>query len=166
MTKIVLDSDGLIKLTKAGCLKEIIDHFECLITEEVYDETVVKGLERYYDDAFEVNEFIKDGILKVEKKCNNQSAHDMLGNHKFGKGESSSLHLFLNIDAKAIISDDRAFINLLDKNDISYVIPTDLIVRLYELNVITKEKSIKALDRIKIYVQKYSYDVARRNLEG
>lgn len=165
MTKIVLDSDGLIKLTKAGCLRGILDNFECLITEEVYNETVVRGLERYYDDAFEINEYIKDGMLSVEKKYNNQSAHDLLRNHKFGKGESSSLHLFLSINAKAIISDDRAFLNLLDKNDIPYVIPTDLIVRLYELNIITKEKSIKALDRIKIYVQKYSYDVAKHNLE-
>ncbi len=89
----------------------------------------------------------------------------MLENCTFGVGECSTLHRFHNLYAKVIVTDDRAFLNLLDRNNIPYIIPTDLIVRLYELKVITKDESINFLDAIKVYVSGPNYDVARRNLE-
>ena len=165
MNKIVLDSDGLITLTKSGCLMKILNSFQCSITEEVYDETVIRGMERAHGDAYEINGLIKKGKLKVENTKNNKSVENMLENRTFGAGECSTLHLFHNSDAKVIVTDDRAFLNLLDKNNISYIIPTDLIVRLYELKVITKDESINSLDAIKVYVSGPNYDAARRNLE-
>ena len=165
MNKIVLDSDGLIKFTKSGCLMKILNSFQCLITEEVYNETIIRGMERAHDDAYEINGLIKEGKLKVENIKNNKLVENMLKNRTFRVGECSTLHLFHNLDAKVIVTDDRAFLNLLDKNNISYIIPTDLIVRLYELKVITKDESINSLDAIKIYVSGPNYDAARRNLE-
>ncbi len=165
MHKIVLDSDGLIKLTKSGCLMKILNCFQCSITEEVYDETVIRGMERAHDDAYEINELVKEGKLKVENIKNNKLVESMFENRTFGAGECSTLHLFHNSDTKVIVTDDRAFLNLLDKNNIPYIIPTDLIVRLYELKVITKDESINSLDAIKIYVSGPNYDAARRNLE-
>ena len=165
MHKIVLDSDGLIKLTKSGCLVKILDNFQCSITEEVYDETVVRGMERAHDDAYEINDLIKEGKVKVETSKNNKSVEKMLENRTFGAGECSTLHQFYNSYAKVIVTDDRAFLNLLDKNNIPYIIPTDLIVRLYELKLMTKDESINSLDSIKIYVSRSNYDLARSNLE-
>ncbi len=144
---------------------KILNSFQCSITEEVYDETVIRGMERAHGDAYEINGLIKEGKLKVKNTKNNKSVENMLENRTFGAGECSTLHLFHNSDAKVIVTDDRAFLNLLDKNNIPYIIPTDLIVRLYELKVITKDESINSLDAIKIYVSGPNYDVARRNLE-
>ena len=144
---------------------KILNSFQCLITEEVYNETIIRGMERAHDDAYEINELIKEGKLKVENAINNKLVENMFENRTFGVGECSTLHLFHNSDAKVIVTDDRAFLNLLDKNNISYIIPTDLIVRLYELKVITKDESINSLDAIKIYVSGPNYDAARRNLE-
>lgn len=144
---------------------KILNSFQCTITEEVYDETVIRGMERAHGDAYEINGLIKKGKLKVENTKNNKSVENMLENRTFGAGECSTLHLFHNSDAKVIVTDDRAFLNLLDKNNIPYIIPTDLIVRLYELKVITKDESINSLDAIKVYVSGPNYDAARRNLE-
>jgi predicted nucleic acid-binding protein len=143
----------------------ILNSFQCSITEEVYDETVIRGMERAHDDAYKINGLIKEGKLKVENIKNNKLVENMLENRTFGVGECSTLHLFHNLYAKVIVTDDRAFLNLLDRNNISYIIPTDLIVRLYELKVITKDESINSLDAIKIYVSGQNYDAARRNLE-
>ena len=41
MNTIVLDSDALIKLTKAGCLERILATIDCFISREVYEETVI-----------------------------------------------------------------------------------------------------------------------------
>ncbi|KAF5424391.1 MAG: putative nucleic acid-binding protein, contains PIN domain, partial [Candidatus Methanocomedens sp.] len=128
-------------------------------------ETVIRGMERAHDDAYEINELVKEGKLKVENIKNNKLVESMFENRTFGAGECSTLHLFHNSDTKVIVTDDRAFLNLLDKNNIPYIIPTDLIVRLYELKVITKDESINSLDAIKIYVSGPNYDAARRNLE-
>ena len=144
---------------------KILNSFQCSITEEVYDETVIRGMERAHDDAYEINELVKEGKLKVENIKNNKLVENMFENRTFGVGECSTLHLFHNSDAKVIVTDDRAFLNLLDRNNISYIIPTDLIVRLYELKVITKDESINFLDAIKVYVSGQNYDAARRNLE-
>jgi len=144
---------------------KILNSFQCSITEEVYDETVIRGMERAHDDAYKINGLIKEGKLKVENIKNNKLVENMLENRTFGVGECSTLHLFHNSDAKVIVTDDRAFLNLLDRNNISYIIPTDLIVRLYELKVITKDESINFLDAIKVYVSGQNYDAARRNLE-
>ena len=165
MNKIVFDSDGLIKLTKSGCLMKILNSFQCSITEEVYDETVISGMERAHGDAYEINGLIKEGKLKVKNTKNNKYVENMLENRTFGFGECSTLHLFYNSDAKVIVTDDRAFLNLLDNNNVPYIVPTDLIVRLYELKVMTKDESINSLDAIKIYVSGSNYNAARRNLE-
>ncbi|MCX9013834.1 MAG: hypothetical protein OIN89_03410 [Candidatus Methanoperedens sp.] len=165
MTKIVLDSDGLIKLIKAGCYHKLFKHFACSITKEVYEETVIRGMERMYDDAFQIEELIKKGLLNIEKTKNNQQARRILKNTSVGKGESSSLHLFLNANAMVIISNDRAFLNLLEQNNIPFIIPADLIVRLYELNMISKDEATDALFQIKPYVNKNSYNNAKANLE-
>lgn len=165
MTKIVFDSDGLIKLIKGGCYQELFEHFTCSISKEVYEETVIKGMERLYEDAFQIEELVKNKKLKVEKAKNNKHAQFILKYSDVGKGEASTLHLFFDTNAKAIISDDRVFLNLLQQNNVPFITPTDLIVRLYELKIISKEEAMEALTKIEPYVNKNSYNNAKANLE-
>ena len=165
MNTIVLDSDGLIKLTKAGCLEKILGAIDCFISKEVYVETVINGMKRFHEDAFRIDELVKDGKLKIEETRNNEMAWEILKESKLGKGEKSTLHLFFNKSALAIISDDRVFLNILHKNNIPFIIPTDMIVRLYELKIITMGESIEVLNMIKPYVNKHNYDRAKNNLE-
>jgi len=166
MTKIIFDSDGLIKLVKAGCFQKLPKHFTCLISNEVYEETVLKGMERLYEDAFQIEELVKKKMLKVEKVKNNKKAQSILENSKVGKGETSTLHLFFNINAEAIISDDRVFLKILHLNNIPFIIPIDLIIRLYELKIISKEEAMDGLTEIKPYVNKNCYNNAKANLEA
>lgn len=166
MTKIIFDSDGLIKLVKAGCFRKLPDYFTCLISNEVYEETVLKGMERLYEDAFQIEELVKKKMLKVENVKINNKAQSILENSKVGKGEISTLHLFFNTKAKAIISDDRIFLKILHQNNIPFIIPIDLIIRLYELKIISKQEAIDGLIEIKPYVNKNCYDNAKANLEA
>ena len=165
MNKLVFDSDGIIKMTKADCIEKVLQHFDCFITREVYDETVVKGKERFHEDAFLLDAFVNEGKLKLKEAEPNESARFILSNSTVGQGESSTLHLFFNIHAKAIISDDRVFLNLLQRNNVRFIIPTDLIVRLYQLKILTKKESKEALTMIKPMTNKNNFDKAIKNLE-
>jgi len=162
---IVLDSDALIKLTKAGCLGKILGTIDCFISNEVYEETVIDGMKRFYEDAFQIDRLVREGKLKIEETRNNEMAQNILEGSKLGKGENSTLHLFFNMNASAIISDDKAFLNILHQNNIPFIIPTDLIVRLYELKILTMAEFMKALDTIKPYVSKHNYDRAKNSPE-
>ena len=48
---VVFDSDGLIKLAKAGALERVLEAWTCLVPRAVYVETVERGLEAAYPDA-------------------------------------------------------------------------------------------------------------------
>ncbi len=73
-------------------------------------------MERLYEDAFQIEELVKKKMLMVEKVKNNKKAQSIIKNSRIGKGETSTLHLFFNIDAQAIISDDRIFLKILHQN--------------------------------------------------
>ena len=163
MKNIVFDSDGLIKLTKAGILEKIIEHFICSITKEVYDETVVKGMERFYDDAFQIDGLIRKGKIMVKNIENNKQASNILEDSSLGRGETSSLHLYFNLNAEAIISDDRVFLSVLQQNNVAFITPADLIVRSFELRIFSKDESLNALDMIEPYI--CNHEKAKSDME-
>ena len=43
MYKLLIDSDSLIKASKAGFLYQIVHNFEVFITKNVHDEAVTEG---------------------------------------------------------------------------------------------------------------------------
>ena len=94
MNTIVLDSDALIKLTKAGCLEKILSTIDCFISNKVYEETVIDGMKRFYEDAFQIDKLVRTGKLKIEETRNNEMAQNILKGSKLGEGENSALHLF------------------------------------------------------------------------
>jgi len=115
---------------------------------------------------FQIEQLVKKKMLKVENVKNDNKAQIILENSNVGKGETSTLHLFCNTNAKAIISDDRIFLKILHQNNISFIIPIDLIIRLYELKTISKEEAVEGLIEIKPYVNKNCYNEAKANLEA
>jgi len=59
--KIVVDAHGLIKLGKAGGLALLLESFEVLIPEAVYEEAVVTGKLELYEDAFALEKALEEG---------------------------------------------------------------------------------------------------------
>ena len=78
-------------------------------------KTVISGMRRFYEDAFRIDGWVRGGKLTVEGTINNKIAQDILKGSKLGKGENSTLHLFFNKNASSIISDDRAFLNIITR---------------------------------------------------
>lgn len=158
MYKIVFDSDGLIKLVKAGIFDSI--KLKCIISQQVYREAVVEGKKQLYQDAFEIEKFIKNKKITVIKITIDETIPGL------GKGELSTLLLFKKLKAHAIISDDRKFLKLLDERQIAYIVPTEAIVGLASNKHLEKEKAIQALNKIKNLVRKENYESAVNALGG
>jgi len=165
MTKFVLDSDGLIKLTKSGIVELVADRFECFIADEVKKESVVEGKKRLYEDAFVIEKNINEKKIKVLKAKKNTKAQRIEGTKKLGIGEQSALNLFFELDADAIISDDQAFLNVLHRENVPFIIPSDLVARLLELKTLEKKDALSALSIIKPYIKESNYMKAKKRIE-
>lgn len=166
MNSIILDADGLIKLGKTGLLPFLARSYNCIITDQVFKEAVEKGKKYFYEDAFVLENYTSQGIVKVAITKTNSKAKKILQNvQSLGEGEKSTLHLFYNQNVLAIVSDDVAFLNLLDSYNIPYLTPANLISRLVELKKITKKKGLIALENLRPYTRSSIYELVKKELE-
>ena len=138
-----MDSDVLIKLTKIG-LKEIIaSMLEIYIPKRVYEETVVES--KGYPDAEKIQENIDAGNIHV------------FGSFRQEKGEVESFRLYRLGGFELIASDDRKFLNYLEKYNIPYLTSSSLIVYLFHKNRLTGKDTIKYIDSLKAHISNDQY---------
>lgn len=145
--KVVMDSDVLIKFTKTGCKEAIVSSLDVSIPVRVYNETVTES--KGCLDANRIQENINNGMIQV------------LGLPSSDKGELEALKLYRSGGFELIVSDDRKFLNSLDRNGIPYLTSSSMVVyRLYN-NKISHEDTIKYIDNLKMYISQRQYSVAR-----
>lgn len=170
MGKIVLDSDGLIKLQKAGVLRILASRCECIIPEAVYKESVDDGKKGLYEDAFLIEEVVEEAIKRIEiNDCPSDNIERMDEDdlESLGDGEKEVFRLYFQEGADAVISDDRAFLKTLDRYDkVEYFTPCNAIYILYKKGMLTKEESLKGLDQIKDLVRKDVYNEVIIKIKG
>jgi hypothetical protein len=166
MIKVIFDSDGIIKIVKSVVANEVTGNFECFISDRVYEEAVIWGKDRLYEDAFRIEDLVLKDRLKVVRAMASPKAKRMLiGHGSLGEGEISTLHLFFDTKAKAIVSDDQAFLNMLYRNNVPFIIPSDLIARLSGLDILDRKKCLSALKRIRPYIGESNYLRAKNRIE-
>jgi predicted nucleic acid-binding protein len=149
--KVVADSDVLIKLTKTGSKEVIVSLVKIFIPKRVYEETVTES--KGYIDANKIRENIKEGKIQVA------------GLSMCDKGEIEALKLYKSGGFELIVSDDKKFLNYLERNDIPYLTSSSLIVYLLYKNKISKEDTIKYIDNLKMYISKGQYLTAMSEVQ-
>ena len=156
--KLVLDADAVIKLARAEVLGSLTDGARCYLSQQVYDE-VLKGKEKMYEDAFVAEALCTQRKIKVQEVSTEAKAG-------LGIGEWSSKQLFHTIKADAIVSDDRKFLSLLEREGVSFMVSTDCIVLLGLSQSLTKSEALLALEKIKPLVRQEQYRAATQKLGG
>jgi predicted nucleic acid-binding protein len=168
--QLVLDADSLIKLCKAGVLEQVAQAFQCVIPEAVYHEAVVRGKERLYPDAEEIERIVMAAIPihKTPAQYLGQMHSPGPGPDQekvLGPGETAVLALAQHIGESVIISDDRQFLALLHSQHVPFLPPTGLIVAMTHQQVIPKEQAREALDRMRPLISRGAYQDATQDLE-
>lgn len=158
MAKFVLDADGTIKLAKAGVLEELAGSAKCLLTQQVHRE-IMKGKEKMYEDAFITERLTADAMIRVIKTSDERMEN-------LGAGETSSLSAFRKEFADLIVTDDRKFISALERQNIPFLTPTDVIIWLFKKGKISREKGMDAVERIRDIVRKDAYIQAKKAIGG
>lgn len=153
-----MDSDSLIKLTKAGAKELVLNNIDVLIPPMVVNETT-ESKERF-PDALKIHENINRGLLKI-KEPPNSSFVKSLGI----KGGEAQV-LMLHDSSSAISSDDAKFLNLLENLNIPYLTPASIIVFLLKKGAIKKDESRKLLGNLKEMVSDEEYHLAMDEIEN
>ena len=175
MSKIILDSDGLINLKKAGLLSALVDRHKCLIPKAVYKETVTRGKKELYEDAFGIEEIVEENIECKQAKKSDESEQVLESKDPttLGKGEKQTLRLHFQEKGDAVISDDRTFLNLLvrynqegESKKVAFMTLANVIVAMADKEIITADKAKRGLNKIKDLIRDSSYQTALEELKG
>lgn len=159
MYKVIADVDGLIKLAKSGLLGNITKHIQIIISQQVYMEAVESGKERLYEDAYIIDSFVEKGDIQLVKSSAKEEGD-------LSVGELSSLRLYKKGTAPLILSDDRKFLNILERHGIPFIMPTDLIAVLAKHRKLDKQEAVKGLQKIKGFVRDDVYLAALNYIGG
>lgn len=155
-----MDSDALIKLTKAGLLPIITHAWQCLIPDEVYEEVVVRGKREAHPDAAEIERFIGRGLERGRARAAPRRLPAALG-----LGERAVVALFEKERADLILTDDRAFLAALRRSGLPHLTPALALVKLTEQGAVSLDRARDYLDRLKPLIRSSAYEAARADLQ-
>lgn len=161
MYNLLLDSDALIKLAYSGVLVQVCQTFNCITTEEVRHETVDEGKKRLYPDADIIEAVFENKLLKIKKPKTK-----IRESSRLGKGELSIFELSKNVKNCILVSDDKTFLRELEKEDIDFLVPPDLIVLLRQKRKISCEDARRYINQMKAFIGEEAYREAIKNLGG
>ncbi len=156
--KLVMDSDSLIKLTKAGAKEIVLSNIEVFIPPSVENETT--GGKEKFPDALRIHENINKGLLKVKNPPNNSFVKSL------GIKGGEAQVLMLHDSSSAVSSDDAKFLDLLENLNIPYLTPASIIVFLLKKGAIKKDESRKLLGNLKEFVSDEEYHLAMDEVDN
>lgn len=156
--KLVMDSDSLIKLTKAGAKEIVLNNMEVYIPTLVMSETTQN--KKKFSDALKIQENINRGLLMVK----NPSESSFVKSLGIKGGEAQVL--MLHDSSSVISSDDAKFLNFLENLNIPYLTPASVIVFLLKKRAIRKEESRRLLGNLKEFVSDEEYHLAMDEVEN
>jgi len=153
--KIVMDSDCLIKLTKAGLKEDLCGAFSISITGRVHEEVVERGRDKGRDDAFLVEENIAKGRIRIERADRPEGR----------PGEAEAVALFLEGGFDAIGSDDRRFLGKLRISGIPYVTPAVCVALLAKERKWKLSPALSKLESLSPWISDEEYRTVKLFLE-
>lgn len=163
--KVVLDSDGLIKLAKAGVLDRVVSAWECFVPRAVYAETVERGARSGYPDAFIIRQALLPSHVRPHVR-NPQAAALLQRKRGLGRGERDALHLFCAAGADAIITDDLSFTTFLEHANLDCLPPALVLVQLANEGQLSSKRALEALERMRPFIRSAVYRAAMNDLSS
>ena len=156
-----MDSDCLVKLTKAGAKEIVAVAMEIHIPYLVKKETVDDVKDRSYPDALVIEENIKRKVLHLRRYKGKSSAAISMT-----KGEEEVVSLYLGGGYEAVASDDRRFLKKLQVAGIPYLTSSACVLYLFINERIKKTAVIEILKGLSPFISKEEYDISKFYLEG
>ncbi len=161
MYKLLVDSDALIKVTKAGFIETTASAFKIYITDDVYKEAVEQGRKGLYEDADKIKSLIDAKrilIIKASKYKKTKPKQD------FGKGETSVFQAYKK--DYLIVTDDLSFAVYLNEESIKNISSAHLLIELLRKGKIKNTEAYFHLEKLKPLIRKEIYELVKEDIKG
>jgi hypothetical protein len=163
--KVIMDSDSLIKLTKAEAKEIVLESIEAHIPPKVFEVVVTIPKEEGYPDAFLIEESLQRGLLAIGKSGEDQHIEEMITGMRMGYGEADVFRLYKSGSFDAISSDDSRFLKIIDALSVPYLTPSALIVYLFDKKILSGTDAKMYINNLKEMVSEEEYYLAIREVE-
>ena len=150
-----MDSDCLIKLTKAGLKEEICKQFGVTIPFTVKREVVDIGKSKDLPDAELVEKNIENDFIRLTGKVSPVHL----------KGDQALVEIFKREQYDLIATDDAKLTRLLKSMAIPYILPGLLICSLYQRSIINKTTALNWLGKLSDFISEDEYSMTKILLE-
>jgi len=161
-----MDSDTLIKLTRAGGKEVVASAVEIVVPPEVKKEAVDEGKRGGFPDAFEIERNIEKGLIKVVKARKAGETETIVRELGLMGGEAGVFRLFRDGKCKVVASGDQKFLDLIEALNIPFVTPSALIVRLWKNGKIERDACLELLKKLEPMISDEEYQLALFELKG
>lgn len=160
---IVFDSSTLILLAKKELLDMFLDNFDGIVAvpKAVREETCIK--ESF--DALLIEKRVEDGKIKVYEVEKKDLVKRLTEDFNLGDGEAEAIILCIERGSKILATDDKTAINACKVLRIRFTTAINILIRLYEKQLIEREKALMKLDNLRVvgrYKEKIIEDAKRR----
>lgn len=114
-----VDACTLIYLSKTKLIKPLTQSFQFHASNKVLEETVKKGKENLYKDAYYTEEMIEKDNIKILKEDNSKTKRIM---ETFGieEGEASTMTIYKQYNLDIVASDENKVQNICDAISIPF----------------------------------------------
>ena len=143
---IAVDSCSIILLSKATVLESFAKNYNLYITEEVYKE-ILEGKDKKFIDALLTEKLVNENKIKIIK-VNNKRADKLIEDFNLSIGEAKTLSLLLENKCEFIVTDNKQGRKAAVIYSLNLSGSIDVVVSLYRLKIIDKEKAISALKKL------------------
>lgn len=165
--KLAIDSCSIILLAKATVLEALAKRHNVFITKNVYNEILI-GRDKKFIDALLTERLVKENKIKIIEIKNINLVEKLENDFNLGIGEAETLSLVLNKDCDVIITDNKQGRKTAIVCNLDLIGSIDVIISLYKLKIIDKNKTIDALKKLKEFgwFQDYLIDNALEEVKN
>lgn len=160
--KVLIDSDALIKLTRAGMKELLVTAFSVCIPQAVAVETASDDMCTRYPDAVVIKDNLEKELLHVVNLPQKSFPELIL----FRGGDRDIAHCALNGGYAAVVTDDAYLLEKLKASGISVTVPAAMIIavgRKYRLPV---SEVLSYLSALQPYISQDEYATYLLIIEG
>jgi len=165
--KLAIDSCSIILLSKATVLEAMCKKYDLIMAKTVYEE-VLKGKDKKFMDALLTEKLVKEKKIIVKTAINAKLANKLVRDFNLGKGEADTLALVIGRQGDAIITDNKQGRKSALIHGLKLVGSIDVIIALYNLKLIDRNKAKDGLMKLKEFgwFQEYLIDNAMEEIKN
>ena len=146
--KIAVDSCSIILLAKATVLEALSKKYKLFITGNVYKE-ILNGKDKKFADALLTEKLVKDKRIHTKKAASNILIKKLVQDFNLGDGEAETLALAINKECDVIVTDNKQGRKTALIYGLNLAGSIEVVVSLYKLKLIDKEKAIGGLKKLR-----------------